>query len=126
MALTAPELASAHQRIEMLERLLERSISIPGMRHRIGLDAIAGLVPVAGDLLGAGLGLWIVYEAHRLGVPKWKLWRMLGNIGLDTAVGAVPLVGDLFDLMFRSNSANLKIVRRHMDRHHPHLRAIDV
>ena len=58
-------------------------------------------------------------------VPKWKLWRMAGNVGVDTALGAIPLVGDAFDLFFRSNTRNLKIIKRHLDKHHPGTIIID-
>jgi hypothetical protein len=58
-------------------------------------------------------------------MPKWKLWRMAGNIGVDTALGAIPLVGDAFDLFFRSNTRNLNIIKRHLDKHHPGTMIID-
>ncbi|MEQ1510603.1 MAG: DUF4112 domain-containing protein [Sphingopyxis sp.] len=105
--------------------LLERSLVIPGTRITIGLDSIVGLVPVIGDVITAAMGAYIVWEAHNLGLPKWKLARMAGNIAIDTAFGAVPLAGDLFDLMFKSNSRNLRIVKRHMDKHHPATRVIE-
>lgn len=111
--------ASVRQRVEMMERLLERSFTIPGIRRDVGLDAIAGLVPVLGDVLTAAMGAWMVWEARNLGLPKWKLWRMGANVAFDTALGAVPLVGDAFDFFFRSNSKNLRILRKHLDRHHP-------
>ncbi|MCX7284238.1 MAG: DUF4112 domain-containing protein [Novosphingobium sp.] len=117
--------ASVLQRIELMERLLERSFTIPGIRRDVGLDAIAGLVPVLGDVLTAAMGAYIVWEARNLGLPKWKLWRMGANVAFDTAIGAVPLVGDAFDLFFRSNSRNLKILRKHLDRHHPQARVIE-
>jgi hypothetical protein len=110
---------AVRQRIEAMEHLLERSFVIPGINRAVGLDAVAGLVPVVGDVLAAALGAYIVWEAHNLGLPKWKLWRMAGNVAFDTAIGAVPLAGDLFDLLFRSNTRNLKIVKRHLDKHHP-------
>jgi len=111
--------AAVRQRIEAMERLLERSFTIPGIRMPVGLDAVAGLIPVVGDLLAAGLGAYLVWEASNLGLPKWKLWRMAGNVAFDSAIGAVPVAGDLFDFLFRSNSRNLKIVKRHLDKHHP-------
>ena len=111
--------ASVRQRIEAMERLLERSFTIPGIRMPVGLDAVAGLIPVLGDLLAAGLGAYLIWEASNLGLPKWKLWRMAGNVAFDSAIGAVPVAGDLFDLLFRSNSRNLRIVKRHLDKHHP-------
>lgn len=114
---TDPE--SVRQRVELLERLLERSFIIPGINRPIGLDALAGLVPVLGDVLTAVMGTYLVWEARNLGMSKWQLWRMAGNVAFDTAVGAVPVAGDLFDFIFRSNSRNLRIIRRHLDKHHP-------
>ena len=111
--------ASVRRRIEGMERLLERGFTIPGLNYPVGLDAVVGLVPVVGDLVTAAMGAWLVWEAKNLGLPKWKLWRMTGNVALDTAVGAIPVVGDVFDLAFRSNTRNLKIIRRHLDKHHP-------
>ncbi len=116
---TGSDPVSVRRRIEAMEQLLERSFVIPGINRPVGLDAIAGLVPVVGDLVAAALGAYIIWEANNLGLPKWKLWRMAGNVAFDTALGAIPIAGDLFDLMFRSNSRNLRIVRRHLDKHHP-------
>lgn len=117
--------ADIRRRMEAMELLLERSLTIPGTQFKIGLDAVIGLVPVVGDAIAAMLGAYIIWEAKNLGLPKWKLWRMAGNIAVDTAVGAVPLAGDLFDLAFRSNTRNLKIVKRHLDKHHPATRVIE-
>lgn len=127
----APELplgrdaAAVRQRIEAIERLLERSFTLPGTSQPVGLDAIVGLVPVAGDALGALLGLYTVWEARNLGMSRWQMARMLGNVGLDAAIGAIPFVGVVGDFLFRSNTRNLKIVRRHLDRHHPGARIIE-
>ena len=111
--------AAVRQRIEAMERLLERSFTIPGINAPVGLDSIVGLVPVVGDVITAGMGAYLIWEASNLGLPKWKLWRMAGNVAFDSAVGAIPVAGDVFDFVFRSNSRNLKIVRRHLDKHHP-------
>ena len=116
---TGRDPAAVRQRIEMMERVLERSFTIPGINRPVGLDALAGLVPVVGDLVTAAMGAYIIWEAHNLGLPKWKLWRMAGNVAFDSAVGAVPVAGDLFDFLFRSNTRNLRIVKRHLDKHHP-------
>jgi hypothetical protein len=111
--------ASVRRRIEALEKLLERSLVLPGTNRAVGLDAIAGLVPVAGDIVTAAMGAWLIWEGRNLGMPKTKLWRMAANIGFDTLLGAVPFVGDAFDFLFRSNSRNLRLIKRHLDRHHP-------
>lgn len=116
---------SVRRRVEALERLLEGMIEIPVLRRKVGLDAIAGVIPVAGDLVTAAMGLYLVWEARNLGMSRWQVWRMLANVGIDTAVGAVPLAGDLFDLLYRSNSRNLRIIRKHLDRHHPTTRTIE-
>jgi hypothetical protein len=117
--------ASVRRRIEAMEKVLENSFTIPGVNYRIGLDSVAGLVPVVGDFATAAMGMWLVWEARNLGMPKWKLWRMTGNVAFDTAVGAIPVVGDAFDFLFRSNTRNLKMVKRHLDRHHPASRTIE-
>ncbi len=122
---TGTDPASVRARVEMLERLLERSFTVPGVNMPVGLDAIIGLVPVLGDLLTTMMGAYVVWEARNLGLPKWKLARMGANVLFDTAIGAIPVVGDAADFVFRSNSRNLKIVRRHLDKHHPQTRVIE-
>lgn len=117
--------ASVRQRVELLEKALERAFVIPGINRRVGLDAIAGLVPVVGDVVTAAMGAYLVWEARNLGLSKWKLWRMAGNVAFDTALGAVPLAGDIFDFLFRSNTRNLRMIKRHLDRHHPATRVIE-
>lgn len=117
--------ASVRARIEAVERLLERSVPIPGLNLPVGLDAIIGLVPVAGDIMAAGVGIYLVWEGRNLGMSRWKLARMTANIGFDTLVGSIPVAGDLFDFLFRSNSRNLKIIRKHLDKHYPCTRVIE-
>jgi hypothetical protein len=91
----------------------------------IGLDSIVGLIPVVGDVVTASLGAYLVWEARNLGLSKFQLARMAGNVGLDAALGAIPLVGDLFDFAFRSNSRNLRILKRYLDKHHPETGVIE-
>ena len=122
---TGNDPASIRRRIEAMEQLLERSFRIPGVNYPVGLDSIVGLVPVIGDFVTAAMGAWIVWEAKNLGLPKWKLWRMGGHIAFDSLLGAVPVVGDAFDLVYRSNTKNLRIIKRHLDKHHPAQRTID-
>ena len=117
--------ASVRRRIEAMELLLERAATIPGTRFRIGLDSILGLVPVVGDVITAAMGAWLVWEARNLGMSKFHLTRMAGNVGFDTLVGAIPVVGDVFDFVFKSNSRNLRIVKRWLDKHHPETKLIE-
>lgn len=117
---------SVRQRVEALELLLERSFVIPGTKIPVGLDSLLGLLPVIGDLVTAAMGAYMVWEARNLGMSKWQLIRMAANVGVDTAIGAVPVLGDAFDLVWRSNSKNLRIIRKHLDKHHPATRIIDI
>lgn len=116
---------SVRQRVEAMEQLLERSFHIPGTRIPFGLDSVVGLVPVLGDIVTAAMGAYMVWEARNLGMSKWQLMRMTANVGIDTALGAIPLVGDAFDFVWRSNSKNLRIIKRHLDKHHPGTRIVE-
>lgn len=111
--------ASVRRRIEAMEGLLEGLFVIPGTKRRVGLDSLVGLIPVVGDIATAAMGAWILWEARNLGMSKWQLTRMAANVGVDTLVGAIPFAGDLFDFAFKSNTRNLRIIRKHMDKHHP-------
>lgn len=122
---TGSDPASVRARVVMMERLLERSFTIPGVNMPVGLDALVGLVPVFGDVVTAAMGAYIVWEAKNLGLPKWKLARMGANVLFDTAIGAIPLIGDAADLVFRSNTRNLRILLRHIEKHHPEARVIE-
>ena len=106
----------ALQRLEFLATLLDSAILVPGTKIRFGADAVIGLVPGIGDAITTALSAWIVYEAHRLGVPRRMLVRMIGNVAVDGLFGAVPLVGDLFDVMWRANRRNMRLLREHLER----------
>ncbi len=122
---TGTDAASVRARVTAMEHLLERSFVIPGVNIPVGLDALIGLVPVVGDIVTGAMGAYIVWEARNLGLPKWKLARMGLNVLFDTALGAIPVVGDAADFVFRSNTRNLKIILKHIDKHHPEARVIE-
>ena len=101
-------------RLRTIAWLVDGAFRLPGTKFRFGLNSLIGLTPAAGDAVLAAISLYIVYEAHRLGVPREKLMRMVGNIGIETAAGAVPIVGDLFDMGFKANLRNLAIIEDHV------------
>ena len=119
------DVASVRRRVEAMEALLERAFPLPGTSRRIGLDSIVGLVPVLGDVVTAAMGAWLVWEARNLGMSKFHIARMSGNLVFDTAIGFIPLVGDAVDFLFRSNTRNLRIVKRWLDKHHPETLTIE-
>jgi len=103
-------------RIDALANLLDTAVLIPGTNIRFGLDAVIGLVPGIGDAITTLLSLYIVNEARALGAPPLLIARMVANVALDGIVGAVPLVGDAFDVAWRANRRNMKLLRDHLDR----------
>lgn len=117
--------AAVRRRIEMLETLLEGLFVIPGTKQRVGLDVILDLIPVGGSVIAAIMGSYIAWEARNLGMPKSAVIRMAGNVGIDALLGAIPLIGAVPDFFFRSNTRNVKIIKRHLDKHHPGTMIID-
>jgi len=111
--------ASVRRRLDKMEHLLERAVRIPGTNKRLGLDVILDFVPVGGSVVAAAMGTWIAWEARNLGVSRGTVVKMGANIGFDMLLGAIPFVGAIPDYFFRSNTRNMKLVRRWLDHHHP-------
>jgi len=116
---------SVRQRVEAMERILERLFVIPGTNRKVGLDVILDLVPVVGDTAAAALGVYIIWEARNLGMSKTQMARMAGNVGFDWLLGLIPWVGAIPDFFFRSNTRNLKIIKRHLDKHHANTATVE-
>jgi hypothetical protein len=110
---------SVRRRIEAMEAVLERLFVVPGLNRPVGLDVILDVIPFVGDIVSTALGAWIVWEARNLGMSKWQIARMSGNVGFDFLLGAIPWVGAIPDFFFRSNTRNLRIVKRWLDKNHP-------
>lgn len=104
-------------RLEAFAHLMDTAFVIPGINRRVGLDAVIGLVPVIGDVAGMLLSSYIIFEARRLGVPRWLVARMALNVAFDGAIGSVPLAGDIFDAAFKANRRNVRLLRRHLEKH---------
>jgi hypothetical protein len=102
-------------RLDALATLMDTAFVVPGTNIRFGVDALIGLIPGIGDAITTLIALYIVREARELGAPRLLVWRMLGNVALDGLFGAVPLVGDAFDVAWRANRRNLKLLRDHLD-----------
>jgi uncharacterized membrane protein len=117
--------AHVRQRIEAMEQLLENAFRIPGTNKRIGLDVILDVIPVGGDVIGALMGLYMVWEAQNLKMPMSATIRMIGNVGIDFVLGLIPVIGIIPDYLFKSNSRNLRIIKKHLDKHHPSSVTID-
>jgi hypothetical protein len=104
------------KRLEAVAKILDVAFILPGTKVRYGVDGIIGLVPVVGDIIAAGLSLWLVNEARALGAPWHVTARMLGNVAFQGVVGTVPIAGDAIDVLFRANMRNARLLRNWLDK----------
>lgn len=102
-------------RLRRLARLLDASIGIPGTRWRFGVDALIGLVPVAGDAAGVLLSSYVIWQAARLGASRGLLARMALNVAIEGLVGMIPLAGDVFDAAWKANQRNVRLLERELE-----------
>jgi hypothetical protein len=103
-------------RLEAIAKLLDVAFIVPGTNIRYGIDGLIGLIPVVGDIITTAISLWLVREARALGAPWHITTRMLANVAVDGVVGLVPVAGDAFDVMFRANVRNVRMLKRWLDR----------
>jgi hypothetical protein len=104
----------ARERLIALSRLMDSAVDVPALRTTVGLDALLGLVPVVGDFVSMGIGLYLVRQARELGASRALQARMIGNLVVDAAIGAVPVAGDIADVYFRAHRRNLKLLQREL------------
>jgi hypothetical protein len=104
------------ERLDRLSSLLDIAFLVPHTNIRFGIEAILRLVPGIGDIAASALSCWVLYEAHRLGVPGLLLTRMIGNVVVEGIAGAVPIAGDLFDVGWRANRRNVRLLREYFER----------
>jgi Domain of unknown function (DUF4112) len=100
--------------LRKLEILLDEAFPIPGTHIRFGLDAIVGLVPGIGDVLAGLFSLLIPLAAWIRGVPYVTLVRMAANLGVGVLVGSIPILGDAFDIAWKPNCRNYRLLTRHL------------
>jgi hypothetical protein len=99
--------------------LMDQAFPIPGTNIRVGLDAVIGLIPGVGDVIGGVLSTWIIAGALRHRVPARIIVRMVINVAIDLFFGAVPVAGDVFDFLFEENMKNMRLLEKHRDRRRP-------
>ena len=103
-------------RLDAISKLLDVAFIVPGTKFRYGIDGLIGLIPVIGDIITTAISLWVVREARALGAPWHITARMLANVAVDGVVGLVPVAGDAFDVMFRANVRNVRMLKRWLDK----------
>ncbi len=105
-----------HPRLKNLDRLarvMDSSFHIPGTKIRFGMDAIIGLIPGVGDFLSFLISAYILSTATKLGASNYVMARMTLNSGIDAIIGSIPLVGDIFDIGFKANQKNIRLLQQH-------------
>ena len=117
---------AVRQRVEALEKVMEGMFTIPGFNRKVGLDVILDFVPVVGPTAAAAIGAYLAWESRNLGMSRWHMTRMAGNVGVDWLLGLIPFVGAVPDFFFRSNTRNLRIIKRHLDKHHAGTATVEV
>ncbi len=106
--------AARLRRVQRMARIMDASMSIPGTPIRFGLDSALGLIPGIGDISTAVISGWVLLQAHESGVSKRRLARMAANVAVDVTVGMIPLLGDLFDVYWKSNLRNARLLEEHL------------
>ncbi len=106
---------AALKRIDMLSKLFDTAFIMPDTNIRFGIEAIMRLVPGIGDAAASALSCYLLYEAHRLELPAHVFVRLVANVAVEGIVGAVPVLGDLFDVGFRANRRNVKILKEYFE-----------
>ncbi|MEQ1609810.1 MAG: DUF4112 domain-containing protein [Hyphomonadaceae bacterium] len=110
-------------RLKKLEQRLDRRFSVFGVQF--GADAIVGLIPILGDLITSAAGLYIIFQSRKLGATPWTITRMFVNWGIDAAIGLIPVVGDIFDIAFKSNTRNVKLLIADLEKRAVELREVN-
>ena len=101
-------------RLRQLSDNLDESFTIPGTNIKFGIDALIGLVPGGGDLIGSLFSLYLLRTAIKMKLPKSAILSIMFNIIIDTTIGIMPVIGDIFDIFWKSNKRNMKIIEKHV------------
>lgn len=112
----APEEFSQIDQLEVLAQILDSAFTIPGTKINFGVDSLIGLIPVLGDTISLAISGFIMSYAKQINLPKHKIWQMRFNVFMDWLIGLVPLIGDLFDVGWKANKRNVKIMRDHIEK----------
>jgi len=107
---------STRRRLDRLARVLDSAVRVPGTGIRLGADAALNLIPGVGTVAAQAMSAYLIWEAHRLGVPKKMLARMLGHVVIDLAISSVPVAGWVGDVFYKANLKNMALLREHLDR----------
>ncbi len=95
---------------------MDTKFGIPGTAIRFGWDGILSILPGVGDLVGAVPAFYLIWRARSLHLPLHVLFRMVGHVVIDLVIGSIPLFGTVFDVFYKANSRNVRILRRQLEK----------
>ncbi len=101
------------QSLDLLAKLMDNQFRIPGTNIRFGIDSILGLIPGVGDLSTFAVSSWLLLIMARNGASGYVMARMVLNILIDALIGSIPIIGDLFDVAFKANVRNMRLMHQH-------------
>lgn len=99
------------QAARFIARLLDDQFSFGGIRF--GIDPIIDIIPIIGDVIGVLLSLYILRIGKMMKVSRWDMVRMAMNIILDFILGFIPFIGVIFDVAYKANIKNLRILEKY-------------
>jgi hypothetical protein len=103
-------------RLKLLSNRLDEIITIPGTKYKIGIDPIIGTIPIIGDLLGSIISIYILYSGSKIGLSSRIIAKMSLNIGFDFVLGLIPIIGDIFDMGWKANKRNVKLIENNINK----------
>lgn len=103
----------ALKEINVLAKLMDSQFRVPGTDFRFGLDGIIGLIPGVGDISSFAVSAYMLWIMTKNGASGYVLARMVANVLVDASIGSIPIIGDLFDIAFKANMRNLRLMQEH-------------
>ena len=104
-------------RLKLLSNRLDEIITIPRTKYKIGIDPIIGTIPIIGDLLGSIISIYILYSGSKIGLSSRIIAKMSLNIGFDFVLGLIPIIGDIFDMGWKANKRNVKLIENNINKY---------
>ena len=105
--------AKRFKELAFLAKLMDSQFRIPGTSIRFGLDGIIGLIPGAGDLSTFAISAFMLGHMAKNGASGHVLARLILNVVIDTVIGSIPILGDIFDIAFKANQRNMRLMEKH-------------
>jgi hypothetical protein len=103
------------KRLEKFSHFTDSSIGIPFTKFQLGAESLIGMLPVVGDVAGLVLSSYMLVEVQRVGVTKEVKSRMLRNMCINFVGGLLPVVGDIFDVIFKANTRNTRLLKNYLE-----------